>query len=64
MDHITPPECWRSEAFAEDLCEANDTLPSHATASHAGFVRPALLGALPLLLATAGAAVAAWSGAV
>ena len=64
MDHTTPPDCWRSEAFAEDLCDADDTLPAQAPAWQPGSVRPALLGMLPLLLATAGAAVAAWSGAV
>lgn len=57
MDHRPlPPEAWRSEAFAEDLAELQQTVPNfvpkpswHGT----------LLGLLPLSLATASASMLA-----
>jgi hypothetical protein len=56
MDQPLPPEAWRSEAFAEDLAEPEQTVPNFAPKPrwHA-----TLLGLLPLSLATASASMLA-----
>ena len=57
MKHILPPEAWRSEAFAEDLFD--DSRPrAPSPRPQRGALWSAVLGLLPVALATAGAALA------
>lgn len=60
MNATLPPEAWRSEAFAEDLTDEGTDAP--AASGHRGALL-LLLGALPVVLAAAGAAAVVWSGA-
>ena len=54
MKTVMPPEAWRSEAFAEDIVITRrwNTAPPRR---RRGVLAAALLGALPLALAVAGA---------
>ena len=64
MTHHLPPDAWRSEAFADDLCEdaAAFGLPQPSWWLRAA-TNP-LLSLLPMVaLATAGMAAAVWVGA-
>ena len=61
MNSTLPPEAWRSEAFAEDLCD--EPTESHRAGERGGITLMVLWGVLPVLVAAAGAAVMAWSGA-
>ena len=58
MIQSLPPEAWRSEAFAEDLPEVQQAVPNFRPSRW----QTALLGLVPLSLATAGASMlAVWT---
>ena len=61
MNSTLPPEAWRSEAFAEDLFDEAAEAPGPA--GQGGVTLMLLWGVLPVVVAAAGAAVMAWSGA-
>ena len=61
MNSTLPPETWRSEAFAEDLFD--EVTETAGPAGHGGVTLVLLWGVLPMVVAAAGAAVMAWSGA-
>lgn len=61
MNSTLPPEAWRSEAFPEDLFDELPEAPQPAERGGATLLM--LWGLLPLVLAAAGAAVMAWTGA-
>jgi len=61
MNSTLPPEAWRSEAFAEDLFDDNTEAPGPAERGGATLLM--LWGVLPVVVATAGAVVMAWTGA-
>lgn len=61
MNSTLPPEAWRSEAFAEDLFDTTHEAPGPA--ERGGAMLLVLWGVLPVVVAAAGAAVMAWSGA-
>jgi hypothetical protein len=61
MNSTLPPEAWRSEAFAEDLFD--DTTDAPGRTERGGATLLVLWGVLPVVVAAAGAAVMAWSGA-
>ena len=60
MNSTLPPEAWRSEAFAEDLCD--DNAEATGPAERGGATLLMLWGVLPMVVAATGAVVVAWSG--
>ena len=56
MDDVLPPQAWRSEAFAEDLHDAD----SETTPAPRPRWASLLLGVLPVMLATVGTVAALW----
>jgi len=60
MKHLLTPDAWRSEAFAEDLFNADeDHRPVSPRVQH-GALMGNLIGILPLLLAVCAAALGTW----
>ena len=55
MKTVMPPESWRSEAFAEDIVITRRFASAPPPSRRRGVLVAALLGALPLALAVAGA---------
>jgi hypothetical protein len=54
MRYLLPPECWRSEAFAEDLLDEHQELVP-LPREQFGRVMSMMLGSLPLAVGMIGA---------